>query len=226
MYSRKIWRKILDTTKLAYNNSASAYDKKFSTYSVYKDKIKIFAEMLPPGSRVLDMGCGTGINAELMENSGHSITGFDNSESMLNLARQRCPEQTFIQDSVISVEDSLKRHNIDPHFDALCLSFIIVHLDDDECFKLLNTLNKLIKNKGLLYLSFMPRTEGKLQGYEKTSFSEDEIYFHYHDSNILIKNLENKGFRLDSKIVEDYKEKDGSLTEDLFLIFTKLKEDV
>jgi ubiquinone/menaquinone biosynthesis C-methylase UbiE len=225
MYIKRIRRKIVDTTLLAYNNSAPAYDKKFSTYTVYKEKIRDFAEMLSPGSKVLDLGCGSGINAELMQNTGHSITGFDLSESMLDLARKRCPKQTFIQGSVNSIEDSLKKNNLNIPFDALCLSFIIVHLNDDECNVLLNKLRPLIKSNGLLYLSFMPLNDGKTPGYEKTSFSEDEIYFHYHDSDNLVRTLEKKGFRLESRIIEDYKEKDGSVTADLFLIFRSTGEE-
>lgn len=209
----------MDPTLLAYNNSAPAYDEKFSSYNVYKERIRGFAEMLSPGSTVLDLGCGSGINAELMQNTGHRVTGFDFSESMLDLARQRCPEQSFIQGSVNSIEDSLTKYKVDIPFDALCLSFIIVHLNDHECNELLNKLRSLIKSNGLLYLSFMPLSDGKNPGYEKTSFSEDEIYFHYHDSEGLIKTLENKGFRLESRIEEDYKEKNGSVTTDLFLIF-------
>ncbi|MBF9014317.1 MULTISPECIES: bifunctional 2-polyprenyl-6-hydroxyphenol methylase/3-demethylubiquinol 3-O-methyltransferase UbiG [unclassified Oceanispirochaeta] len=209
----------MDLTMLAYNNSAGDYDSKFSTYSVYKKRIYDFAEILSPGSRILDLGCGSGINAEIMQSQGHSVTGLDSSESMLDLARRRCPEQFFIQGSVNSLGDSLKRYDLNVPFDALCLSFIIVHLNDEECYDLLKILRSLIKDDGLLYLSFMPLAEGKTPGYEKTSFSEDEIYFHYHNTDVLISILIESGFRLESRIVEEYEEKDGSVTADLFLMF-------
>lgn len=215
----------MDSTMLAYNNSAGAYDSKFNTYSVYKKQIYDFAGKLTPGSRILDLGCGSGINAEIMQNQGHSVTGLDSSESMLNLARQRCPEQFFIQGSVNSLEDSLKKYNLNVPFDALCLSFIIVHLNDAECYDLLKILRPLIKDNGFLYLSFMPLAEGKIPGYEKTSFSEDEIYFHYHNTDLIISVLKESGFRLESRIVEDYEEKDGSVTADIFLKFRSTEGD-
>jgi len=208
----------------AYNNSAQAYDNKFSSYNVYINKIKKFALKLPRGSRILDMGCGSGVNAALMEEQGHTVTGVDLSDSMLEIARRRCPGQTFIQSSVLSLITSPDKYDLKIPFDGLCLSFLIVHLNDDECHNLLNNLNTFLADNGLLYLSFMPLTPGKCAGLETTSFSDEKIYFHYHDSAAIVRILEEKGFSLQSRASELYKEKDGSETEDLFLIFKYRKQ--
>ena len=49
-------------------------------------------ERLPPGSRVLDVGCGTGIpTARQLADAGHRVTGVDISDGMLALARRDVP---------------------------------------------------------------------------------------------------------------------------------------
>lgn len=214
----------MNSTVGAYNNAAQNYDRKFSTYDVYINRMRDFLLRVPMKSHILDLGCGSGINAELMALQGHMVTGVDISESMLSIARERCPGQRFIESSAHSLLNSPEKYNLMTPFDALCLSFIIVHLDEEECFSLLNNLNHLLTENGLLYLSFMPRLPGKNPGWEETSFSKDKIYFHYHHAESVIAILENNGFSLESRVKEDYREGDGTLTVDLFLIFRKREQ--
>lgn len=52
---------------------------------------------LPPGATVLDAGCGTGMPmADYVVARGLRVVGYDQSEGMLALARQRFPGQTWI----------------------------------------------------------------------------------------------------------------------------------
>lgn len=46
---------------------------------------------LPPGSRVADLACGTGMLCEELLRAGHRPTGFDSSQGMLDRARTRAP---------------------------------------------------------------------------------------------------------------------------------------
>jgi predicted TPR repeat methyltransferase len=56
------------------------------------------ARSLPPGSRVLDLGCGTGLpSARQLADAGHLVTGVDQSRVMLDLARANVPQGTFHQ---------------------------------------------------------------------------------------------------------------------------------
>src|SRR4051812_28243948 len=53
-------------------------------------------ERLRPGSRVLDVGCGTGVpTARGLADAGHHVTGIDISEGMLRIARREVPEGEF-----------------------------------------------------------------------------------------------------------------------------------
>src|SRR3954453_12586023 len=51
---------------------------------------------MPPGSRVLDVGCGTGLpTARQLADAGFDVTGIDSSEGMLQLAGRDVPTATF-----------------------------------------------------------------------------------------------------------------------------------
>jgi cyclopropane fatty-acyl-phospholipid synthase-like methyltransferase len=54
-------------------------------------------EFVAPGEQILDLGCGTGRPiAEHFIGLGLRVTGVDQSASMLELARGRLPEQTWV----------------------------------------------------------------------------------------------------------------------------------
>ncbi|CAG7627674.1 2-methoxy-6-polyprenyl-1,4-benzoquinol methylase, mitochondrial [Paenibacillus solanacearum] len=59
---------------------------------------------LPAGSRVLEVGCGTGRTACHLARNGHTVTGLDIREEMLAKARQRAAAEkldvTFVQGSI------------------------------------------------------------------------------------------------------------------------------
>jgi demethylmenaquinone methyltransferase/2-methoxy-6-polyprenyl-1,4-benzoquinol methylase len=77
---------------------------------------------LPP-ARTLDVACGT---AFLTQHLRGDITGLDQSESMLELARANVPEGQFIQG------DALELPFPDDSFDRLLTSFFYGHLEEDD----------------------------------------------------------------------------------------------
>lgn len=46
--------------------------------------------------RVLDLGCGSGVLAASLLDAGYDVTGIDVSQAMIDLARARAPQATFI----------------------------------------------------------------------------------------------------------------------------------
>ena len=90
---------------------------------------------LHPGSKVLDMACGTGLNFKLIEkqigNTG-SITGVDNSGKTHHLARKRIRRQNWSNISLVKGDGAL--YHDEGGFDASICTFAIVdprlHGDD------------------------------------------------------------------------------------------------
>jgi ubiquinone/menaquinone biosynthesis C-methylase UbiE len=79
-------------------------------------------ETLPP-ARTLDVACGTGF---LTQHLGGQITGVDQSASMLELARARVPNGSFLQ------ADALELPFEDDSFERLLTSFFYGHLEEDD----------------------------------------------------------------------------------------------
>lgn len=80
-----------------YRKHALAWDG--DRQKVWNDKIwhERFADALPPGARVLELGCGSGwpVGRYLTER-GFTVTGIDSSPPMIELARERLPDQEWI----------------------------------------------------------------------------------------------------------------------------------
>jgi SAM-dependent methyltransferase len=196
-------------TQESYNLSATKYRNKFENYAPYRSSIEKFISLLPPNSRILDAGCGPGINAKRFVEHNHVVTGIDFSIEMIRLAKENCPGGEF-------QAADLKSIRLDTKYDAVCASFVIVHLTDNETDRFLVKLPHLLTGKKpKLYLSFMA---GKTPGYEKTSFSDSPIYFNYYDVKLIKNKLAELGFTLLSGDEEPYQEADGTITKDVFLI--------
>jgi ubiquinone/menaquinone biosynthesis C-methylase UbiE len=66
--------------------------------------LKKLLEKMPPGSTVLDLGCGSGDPADVEIVKAHAVIGVDISEKQIELARKNVPEGTFIHSDAGSIE--------------------------------------------------------------------------------------------------------------------------
>ncbi len=86
---------------------------------------------LPPGSRVLDAGCGPGLVAEAFLEAGHRVEGVDLSAEMIARARHRCAR---FGDRARFEQASLFDLAPESPFDAAVSRFVIHHLEDPAAF--------------------------------------------------------------------------------------------
>jgi ubiquinone/menaquinone biosynthesis C-methylase UbiE len=81
------------------------------------------------GKRVLDIGCGTGINLRILSESfGCRVAGVDSSEGMLAEARRKVPDA----DLRLGVAERLPFD--DRSFDGALMSLVVHHLDRPSAF--------------------------------------------------------------------------------------------
>lgn len=200
----------------SYNKNSRSFHKKFTEYSPYIERINEFISLLKSEKRVLDLGCGPGnvLKQFLLSDSNWKIIGVGLSEEMLKIARNSVPEGEFICEDIRIISFPEKS------FDVIILSFCIVHLDEAEIVALFQKITRYLDIHGKVYISFM---EGKKDGFEKTSFSEDEIYFNYHTTEKVVKLLERNNFSIIKLIKQDYLEMNGVNTADVFIFAEKLE---
>ena len=202
-----------ETTIHSYNANAKAYAGKFMEYAPYVVQVNEFAKLLDPDAEVLDVGCGPGnVAKQLLTAKTLKITGIDLSDEMVRLAAANVPTGKFL------CQDIRQAEFLSRQFDAVILSFSIVHLNDAEAYALLRKAGSWLKDKGVLYLSFMA---GKKAGFEQTSFSQDPIYFNYYSRDEVERFLSLQGVTVFHSAEQGYLETDGTLTNDVFLFGKK-----
>ncbi|MEF3112890.1 class I SAM-dependent DNA methyltransferase [Streptomyces chrestomyceticus] len=112
------------------------------------------AAALPPGSQVLDVGCGTGLpTARQLADAGHTVVGVDLSPSMVALARANVPAARFHQLDVADLRDG--RLGGPGSFDGAVAFFSLLMLPRAEIPYTLRMLHTLLKPGGLLALSMV-----------------------------------------------------------------------
>ncbi|KGK82439.1 methylase [Desulfosporosinus sp. HMP52] len=204
----------ISKTITAYDKNSLAFNDKFIDYPPYQNMISEFINLLKPVTKVLDLGCGPGNVARQLMLAGKNFTlkGIDLSEEMIKLARKNAPAGNFSCEDIRDISFNAES------FDAIFLSFCIVHLNHTEVISLLEKVSNYLMREGKLYLSFM---EGKKDGFENTSFSKEEIYFFYHSANRVKKILEDNHLSIIELKKQNYPESDGSITTDVFIFAEK-----
>ncbi len=80
-----------------YKNSTKIYDRFIGPATIVLRKIVLKMILPKKGMRVLEVGCGTGLNLKLYQEAGCEIHGIDLSPSMVNAASKKLGEQADIR---------------------------------------------------------------------------------------------------------------------------------
>jgi 2-polyprenyl-3-methyl-5-hydroxy-6-metoxy-1,4-benzoquinol methylase len=84
------------------------------------------AKRLPPGARVLDLGCGAGVPSTKQLAEQFEVTGVDISEKQLRLARRNVPGANFIRSDLIELDFKAET------FDGITALYAISHIPREE----------------------------------------------------------------------------------------------
>jgi ubiquinone/menaquinone biosynthesis C-methylase UbiE len=134
----------------AFDVIGSRYDEAFPHKDGQVEATSRLAAQLAPGSRVLDVGCGTGLpTARMLCDAGLSVTGVDISTGMLELARQNVPEADVRHLDVVDLKPSLGS------FDAAVAFFTLLMLPRVEIPLALRRVASLLRPGAPLLLAMV-----------------------------------------------------------------------
>ncbi|MGW4544820.1 class I SAM-dependent methyltransferase [Streptomyces violaceorubidus] len=135
----------------AFDALGVEYEKAFAASKPHRRSLDWLLERLAPGSRVLDVGSGTGRpTAETLAGAGHDVLGVDISPVMVELAARQVPAATFRCADIRDVPLA------ESSFDAVCVYFSLLQLDREEQADLVRHLVRLLRPGGYLVLATVP----------------------------------------------------------------------
>lgn len=105
-----------------YQEMAKYYDLFYHSKS-YDKEVNFLDSLISGKKRVLDVGCGTGIHMQLLEEMGYQVDGLDLNKGMLDIARTRTKGNLF--------QGNLLNFEVHQKYDAIISMFAVFnHLQD------------------------------------------------------------------------------------------------
>lgn len=111
------------------------------------DFIDEFLGLLQHGKKILDLGCGHGVNANYIQSKGFQVIGIDLSKEMIAHARKAYPNIEF------RIGDMAKLPFPADSFDGILASYSLIHLTKDMIRPALAKLHQILKSGGIIYIS-------------------------------------------------------------------------
>jgi cyclopropane fatty-acyl-phospholipid synthase-like methyltransferase len=148
---------------------------------------------LPPGARILDLGCGGGEPiGRYLGTWGFDLTGVDLSPRLLALARRVVPTGTFLQGDMRTI-------SLDGDFDAVVAWDSVFHLPRGDHGPLFRRMHRWLRPKGRLLLS--------IGGSDEAGFTSEmwgvSFFYSGYPPDVARALLAQTGFRIEHWEVDD-----------------------
>lgn len=136
-----------EKSRMSYDQKAEEYDNTFDGRFTEKFKQMLLEEIVvEPGSSILDVACGNGTLlyrlSRIHEFQGY---GIDISEKMIEKAREKCPEMTFVAGACEHIPYP------DEKFDIMTVCAAYHHFPDVKAFA--RETARLLKSEGSIYIA-------------------------------------------------------------------------
>lgn len=165
MPEEKCLSRLARQTQDIYERNAARFDRERPKRLHERAWLDRFLALVPPGGRVLDLGCGAGDPiAAYMAGQGYRVTGFDASAAMLAIARERYPSGDWRQGDMRALD-------LSERFDGILGWNSFFHLTMDEQRGVLGRIARHLAPGGAVMLTVGP-AEGEVTG----RVGDDTVY--------------------------------------------------
>lgn len=142
---REVAEKLLNMVRDDYNRIADDFSR---TREVMWSDLEPFVEYSIAGDKVLDLGCGNGRLFEALKGKNIDYVGVDNSEKLIEIARQRHPQAKF------QITDGISLPFPENNFNKIYCIAVLHHVPSKELrVKFLQETKRVLKQNGTLILT-------------------------------------------------------------------------
>ncbi len=148
-----------------YNKIAEDWNEDHKDDPWPHDDAREFSSYLKKNDKVLDIGCGSGLKAKVMQEKGLKVMGIDISDKMIELAKKKSPKSSFF---VMDMRDVGNFKNL---FDGIFAQAAFLHIPKNEIHSVFKKVVAKLKNKGFIYIALKGKRIG---GKEEEILKEGE----------------------------------------------------
>ena len=139
---------------MEYKEFAKYYDK-FYKNKDYAKETEFLKKFIGQDDKIIDIGCGTGLHAFLLQQNGFKVDGLDINKEMLDIAKTRISSNLYLQ-NILDI-------NINKKYDVIISMFAVLnHLKDtQELERALMNLKSILTDKGKIIIDLHnPQSSG------------------------------------------------------------------
>jgi ubiquinone/menaquinone biosynthesis C-methylase UbiE len=138
--------------KELYHSLSAVYEAMYQSFINYEEEFLVYSSILIgcQSKSVIEIGCGTGNLANSFLKKGFSYTGLDVSEDMLNIAREKFPNVTFLQ-------GDMRQFTLDFKKDSCIITgrTISYLLSNEDVLKTFHSINRNLEMGGIIVFDFI-----------------------------------------------------------------------
>ena len=150
-------------------------------------------ERIPPGTDVLDLGCGAGVPMTRALAVGRRVTGVDISARQIELARAAVPEATFVQADMTALDLA------PASLDAVVAFYSLTHVPRAELPQLLAAVRRWLRPGGILIASMGAQ---EAPDAVEPDWLGAPMFFSHHGAKKNRAMVRHAGFELEEAVVE------------------------
>jgi len=162
----------------SYDDYASEFNQSFSNYGPRIEDISLVFDLSKTGqkSRVIEIGCGVGRDAEEIVKRCTFYEGFDPSIGLLDIARKNLPNVNFVQSDAIN-------YNYPDNINIIFAFASLLHVNKADLVTVLKKISDSLCNGGVVFMSLKEKSEYAEE--VKTDEMGVERMFYYYSPEII-----------------------------------------